>query len=78
MDENDEHDIESIEIRKREIQLRTEIVEVEFAICQMVSDLINESWNSYSMKCRLEEMKYSRELLYQELDIVDPVKGQTD
>lgn len=64
---------EKMEKNKHVIQLRNEVMEMEFDIAQMVADLIDDGWESRTMKQRLEEMKNSRELLYAELDIVSPV-----
>tara|TARA_B110000438_G_scaffold3908_1_gene3918 strand:+ start:12716 stop:12916 length:201 start_codon:yes stop_codon:yes gene_type:complete len=55
-------------------QLRNEVIEMEFDICQMVAELIDNNWESRDMKKRLEEMKNSRELIYAELDLVSPVE----
>lgn len=55
-------------------QLRNEVIEMEFDICQMVAELVDDNWESRDMKKRLEEMKNSRELIYAELDLVSPVE----
>ena len=55
-------------------QLRNEVIEMEFDICQMVAELIDNNWESRDMKKRLEEMKNSRELIYAELDLVSRVE----
>lgn len=59
---------------KRVIQLRNEVIEMEFDIAQMVAELVDDNWESRDMKKRLEEMKNSRELIYAELDLVSPVE----
>lgn len=58
----------------RNRQLREEVMETEFDICQMVADLIDDNWESRDMKKRLEEMKQARETLYAELDLISPVE----
>lgn len=45
---------------KRVIQLRNEVIEMEFDIAQMVAELVDDNWESRDMKKRLEEMKNSR------------------
>ena len=42
---------------KHQIQLRNEVIEMEFDIAQMVAELIDDNWESRDMKKRLEEMK---------------------
>ena len=59
---------------KHMIQLRNEVIEMEFDIAQMVAELIDDNWESRDMKKRLEEMKNSRELIYAELDLISPVE----
>ena len=59
---------------KHQIQLRNEVIEMEFDIAQMVAELIDDNWESRDMKKRLEEMKNSRELIYAELDLISPVE----
>ena len=59
---------------KHMIQLRNEVIEMEFDIAQMVVELIDDNWESRDMKKRLEEMKKSRELIYAELDLISPVE----
>ena len=59
---------------KRITQLRNEVIEMEFDICQMVAELVDDNWESRDMKKRLEEMKKSRELIYAELDLISPVE----
>ena len=59
---------------KRITQLRNEVIEMEFDICQMVAELVDDNWESRDMKKRLNEMKNSRELIYAELDLVSPVE----
>jgi hypothetical protein len=58
--------------RKR--QLREEVIEMEFDISQMVSQLSDDNWESRSMKKRLDEMIQSRDLIYSELDLISPVE----
>jgi len=58
---------------KHMIQLRNEVIEMEFDIAQMVAELVDDNWESRDMKKRLEEMKKSRELIYAELDLISPV-----
>jgi len=59
---------------KHMIQLRNEVIEMEFDIAQMVAELVDDNWESRDMKKRLEEMKKSRELIYAELDLISPVE----
>ena len=59
---------------KHMIQLRNEVIEMEFDIAQMVAELVDDNWESRDMKKRLEEMKKSRELIYAELDLIIPVE----
>lgn len=59
---------------KHQIQLRNEVIEMEFDIAQMVAELIDDNWESRDMKKRLDEMKNSRELIYAELDLISPVE----
>ena len=59
---------------KHMIQLRNEVIEMEFDIAQMVAELVDDNWESRDMKKRLEEMKKSRELIYTELDLISPVE----
>ena len=58
--------------RKR--QLREEVIEMEFDISQMVSQLSDDNWESRSIKKRLDEIIQSRDLIYSELDLISPVE----
>ena len=59
---------------KHMIQLRNEVIEMEFDIAQMVAELVDDNWESRDMKKRLEEMKKSREWIDAELDLISPVE----